>query len=146
MCLLSHPLYKERILHVLARLPQRRLRQLAVSEALGLYRAFLYSAGRYPQSPFPSSDYVELSVEFADLLVHVLWDSVLYEELPESENGVQVPQSALEEAMVVEHVLCEEMASMESVERVLFVAQLVYDTYSRAGLYGECVGVCVSCV
>ena len=85
-----------------------------------------------------------MSVEFADLLVHVLWDSVLYEELPESESGVQVPQSALEEAMVVEHVLCEEMASMESVERVLLIAQLVYDTYSLAGLYGECVGVCVS--
>ena len=142
---------------MLARLPQRRLRQLAVSEALGLYRAFLYAAGRYPQSPFPSPDYVELSLEFADLLVYVLSDSPLYVALPASESGVQVPQSALEEAMVVEYVLCEELvslvslaslaslASLGSVERVLRVAQLVYDTYSRAGLYGECIGVCVLC-
>lgn len=42
--------------------------------------------------------------------------------------------------MLVEFVLCEEVAAMEPGE-VVELAQLVYDTYARAGLYRECVGV-----
>lgn len=133
------------MLHALSRLPQLRLRGLphasladALADTLTLYRTFLYAAGRYPANPFPRADFVAMAAGFVDLLVHVLADSPLY--TPAQASHVQVPQTALEEAMLVEFVLCEEMAAMEPGE-VVELAQLVYDTYARAGLYRECVGV-----
>lgn len=42
--------------------------------------------------------------------------------------------------MLVEFVLCERWRRWSPGE-VVELAQLVYDTYARAGLYRECVGV-----
>lgn len=133
------------MLHALSRLPQLRLHCLphasfadALTDTLALYRTFLYTAGRYPASPFPRADFIQMAVGFVDLLVHVFADSPLY--TPVEASHVQVPQTALEEAMLVEFALCEEVEAMEA-SQVVKLAQLVYDTYSRAGLYKECVGV-----
>ena len=105
------------MLHALSRLPQLRLRGLphasladALADTLALYRTFLYAAGRYPANPFPRADFVAMAAGFVDLLVHVLADSPLY--TPAQASHVQVPQTALEEAMLVEFVLCEEVAAM----------------------------------
>ena len=148
------PRFDSTIVYIMAsQLPQYFLSHSSVSVAVETYRTFLSTAGRFPYSPFPTSCYMNLLQRYADLLVHVLHNSPCYPPVTvsmDSEKSVsneisseqpQIPETALEEALLLLLILRDELSEIGSVNKVLEISKLAYEAYSEANLLKEGVEV-----
>lgn len=134
-------------------LPQYFLSHCSISIAVETYRTFLSTAGRFPSSPFPTPYYLDLLQRYADLLVHVLHNSPCYPPVTVSRvssggstlgsEQVQIPETAVEEALLLLLLLRDELSEIGSVNKVLEISKLGYEAYSEANLLKEGVEVSV---
>ena len=85
------------------------------------YRILLSTAGKYPHTPFPTTHYLDMLERFASLLFHVLHDSSCYPPIVKTSDDLQVPETALEEAILLLLLLQKQMNEIESVEKVSIV-------------------------
>lgn len=140
---------------VATQLPQYFLSHSSVSVAVETYRTFLSTAGRFPCSPFPTPYYLDLLERYSDLLIHVLHNSPCYppvtvsmdsgevsssEEIS-SEQQAQIPETAVEEALMLLLLLRDELSEIGSVSKVLEISKLAYEAYYEANLLKEGVEV-----
>ncbi len=135
-------------------LPQYFLSHSSVSVAVETYRVFLSTAGRFPCSPFPTPYYLDLLQRYTDLLIHVLHNSPCYPPVTvsmdsgevssseiSSEQQGQVPETAVEEALLLLLLLRDELSEIGSVSKVLEISKLAYEAYYEANLLKEGVEV-----
>lgn len=130
-------------------LPDYFLSHSSISVAVETYRTFLSTAGRFPHSPFPTPYYLDLLQRYTDLLVHVLHNSPCYppvtvsmdSEGVSSEQQLQIPETAVEEALFLLLLLRDELCEIGSVSKVLEISKLAYEAYYEANLLKEGVEV-----
>lgn len=138
------------------RLPDYYLHHAPLSVAVATYRTLLGVAGRYPASPIPMPHYLDLLQRYADLLIHVLHDSPFYPPASSDTEQVQVPETALEEAILLLLLLQAERDTMSVSQvslrhgidaQILAISKLAYEAYSEARLFSEGVrvGLCETC-
>jgi len=134
---------------VSTQLPQYFLSHSSVSVAVETYRVFLSTAGRFPCSPFPTPYYLDLLQRYTDLLIHVLHNSPCYPPVTgevssseiSSEQQGQVPETAVEEALLLLLLLRDELSEIGSVSKVLEISKLAYEAYYEVNLLKEGVEV-----
>ena len=104
---------------VLMELPQYFILHAPLSVAIDTYRIFLITAGPFPQNPFPIACYITLLQRFASLLVYVVHPSVYYSiYTPHDLDSIQIPQTALEEAILLLRILQEHIDEISSIRIV----------------------------
>ena len=104
---------------VLMELPQYFILHAPLSVAIDTYRIFLITAGPFPQNPFPTACYITLLQRFASLLIYVVHPSVYYSiYTPHDHDSIQIPQAALEEAILLLRILQEHIDEISSIRIV----------------------------
>ena len=104
---------------VLTELPQYFLLHSPISVVIDTYRIFLITAGPFPQNPFPIACYVTLLQRFASLLIYVVHPSAYYSiYTPHDHESIQIPQTALEEAILLLRILQEHIDEISSIQLV----------------------------
>lgn len=127
------PRFDTTVVYVVAtQLPQYFLTHASISVAVETFRTFLCNA-----APFPTAYYLDLLQRFADLLVRSLHDSPCYPPVTVTSEQLQIPKTALEEALLLLLLLQRQMDEIGSVKKVLEIAKLAYEAYAAAELWNE---------
>ena len=109
---------------VLTELPKYFLHHAPLSVVIDTYRIFLITAGPFPQNPFPIACYVTLLQRFASLLIYVVHPSAYYSiYTPHDHESIQIPQTALEEAILLLRILQEHIDEISSIQVVGSVSE-----------------------
>lgn len=127
------PRFDTTVVYVVAtQLPQYFLTHAPISVAVETFRTFLCNA-----APVPTAYYLDLLQRFADLLVRGLHDSACYPPVAVTSEQLQIPKTALEEALLLLLLLQRQMDEIGSVKKVLEIAKLAYEAYAAAELWNE---------
>lgn len=127
------PRFDTTVVYVVAtQLPQYFLTHASISVAVETFRTFLCNA-----VPFPTAYHLDLLQRFADLLVRGLHDSPCYPLVAVTSEQLQIPKTALEEALLLLLLLQRQMGEIGSVKKVLEIAKLAYEAYAAAELWNE---------
>ena len=104
---------------VLTHLPHYFVLHAPITVAVETYRIFLATSGPSPHNPFPTACYIELLQRFTILLVYVLHPSESYSVyVPADDQLCQIPQTALEEAILLLRILQTHIDEVSSIRKV----------------------------
>ena len=119
------PRFDTTVVYVVAtQLPQYFLTHASISVAVETFRTFLCNA-----VPFPTAYHLDL--------LRGLHDSPCYPPVAVTSEQLQIPKTALEEALLLLLLLQRQMDEIGSVKKVLEIAKLAYEAYAAAELWNE---------